>query len=206
MLGDSFRPYNLEQTDTKFKYSLELGEGLRAGTVSRVSERSYTIQNKLRTNCFTDVPKTRFWIEWSQILIWFHRITKVCALQLCHPIALPLSRSLSLRRGGMLLHCVFFASAVAYKDIWVSIGYVQKHVVARALQAFAPARAPRISSASVIHPPFQQKMTSHDMCLSKRRTNCVPQKSSCRIHCPFVSIVKTDLDQTGYTIDFWWIF
>ena len=36
-----FLPYHLEQTDTKFKYSLELGEGLRAGTVSRVSERSY---------------------------------------------------------------------------------------------------------------------------------------------------------------------
>ena len=46
----------------------------------------------------------------------------------------------------------FLASAVAYKDIWVSIGYVQKHVVARALQAFALARAPRISNASVIHP------------------------------------------------------
>ena len=46
----------------------------------------------------------------------------------------------------------FFASAVAYKDIWVSIGYVQKHVVAHALQAFALARAPRISNASVIHP------------------------------------------------------
>ena len=28
------------RTDTKFKYSLEPGEGLRAGTVSRVSERS----------------------------------------------------------------------------------------------------------------------------------------------------------------------
>ena len=85
----------------------------------------------------------------------------------------------------------FFASAVAYKDIWVSIGYVQKHVVARALQAFALARAPRISNASVIHPPFQQKMTSHDMCLSKRRRIAyVPQKSSCRIHCPFVSMVK----------------
>ena len=36
-----FLPHRLEQKDTKFKYSLELGEGLRAGTVSRVSERSY---------------------------------------------------------------------------------------------------------------------------------------------------------------------
>ena len=45
----------------------------------------------------------------------------------------------------------FFASAVAYKDIWVSISYVQKHVVARALQAYALARAPRISNASVIN-------------------------------------------------------
>ena len=34
---------HLEQTDTKFKYSLELGEGLRAGTVSRESERSCNI-------------------------------------------------------------------------------------------------------------------------------------------------------------------
>ena len=34
-----FLPHRLEQTDTKFKYSLELGEGLRAGTLSRVSER-----------------------------------------------------------------------------------------------------------------------------------------------------------------------
>ena len=81
-------------------------------------------------------------------------------VQLCHPIALPLSRSLSLRRGGILLHCglfVFFASAVAYKDIWVSIGFVQKHVVARALQAFALERAPRISNASVIHPLSNKK-------------------------------------------------
>ena len=110
------------------------------------------------------MPKTKFWIEWSQILIWFHRITKEC-VQLCHPIALPLSRSLSLHRGGIR----FFASAVAYKDIWVSIGYVQKHVVARALQAFALARAPRISNASVIHPLSNKKWPSHDMCLSKRR-------------------------------------
>ena len=51
----------------------------------------------------------------------------------------------------------FFASAVAYKDIWVSIGYVQKHVVARALQAFALARAPGISNASVIHPLSNKK-------------------------------------------------
>ena len=36
-----FLPHRLEQTDTKFKYSLELGEGLRAGTLSRVSERSH---------------------------------------------------------------------------------------------------------------------------------------------------------------------
>ena len=36
-----FLPYHLEQTDSKFKYSLEPGEGLRAGTVGRVSERSY---------------------------------------------------------------------------------------------------------------------------------------------------------------------
>ena len=50
-----------------------------------------------------------------------------------------------------------FASAVAYKDIWVSIGYVQKHVVARALQAFALVRAPRISNASVIHPLSNKK-------------------------------------------------
>ena len=63
----------------------------------------------------------------------------------------------------------FVASAVAYKDIWVSIGYDQKHVVARALQAFALARAPRISNASVIHPLSNKKMTSHDMCLSNRR-------------------------------------
>ena len=63
----------------------------------------------------------------------------------------------------------FFASAVAYKDIWVSIGYVQKHVVARSLHAFALARAPRISNASVIRPLSNKKMTSHDMCLSKRR-------------------------------------
>ena len=75
---------------------------------------------------------------------------------LSHPIALPLSRSLSLRRGGILLHCVF-SQAVAYKDIWVSIGYVQKHVVARALQAFALARAPQISNASVIHPLSNEK-------------------------------------------------
>ena len=51
----------------------------------------------------------------------------------------------------------FSASAVAYKDIGVSIGYVQKHVVARALQAFALARAPRISNASVIHPLSNEK-------------------------------------------------
>ena len=36
-----FLPYHLEQTDTKFKYSLEPGEGLCAATVSQVSERSY---------------------------------------------------------------------------------------------------------------------------------------------------------------------
>ena len=36
-----FLPYHFEQTDTKFKYSLEPGEGLCAGTVSRGSERSY---------------------------------------------------------------------------------------------------------------------------------------------------------------------
>ena len=66
-------------------------------------------------------------------------------VQLCHPIALPLSRSLSLRRGGILLHCVFFSQALLLiKDIWVSIGYVQKHVAARALQTFALARARRI--------------------------------------------------------------
>ena len=35
-----FLPYHLEQTHTKFKYSLEPGEGLVQGTVSRVSERS----------------------------------------------------------------------------------------------------------------------------------------------------------------------
>ena len=34
-----FLSHHLEQTDTKFKYSLEHGEGLCAGTVSRVSER-----------------------------------------------------------------------------------------------------------------------------------------------------------------------
>ena len=32
----------LEQTDTKFKYSLELGEGLHASTESGVSERSHS--------------------------------------------------------------------------------------------------------------------------------------------------------------------
>ena len=106
----------------------------------------YTIQNKLRTNCSQTCQTQSFELN---------QITKVC-VQLCHPIALPLSRSLSLSRGGILLHCVFFASAVAYKDIWVSIGYVQKHVVARASQAFALARAPRISNASVIH-PFSNK-------------------------------------------------
>ena len=36
-----FLPHRLEQTDTEFKYSLELGEGFRAGTVSRVSGRSH---------------------------------------------------------------------------------------------------------------------------------------------------------------------
>ena len=35
-----FLPHRLEQTDTKIKYSLEIGGGLRAGTVNRVSERS----------------------------------------------------------------------------------------------------------------------------------------------------------------------
>ena len=69
----------------------------------------------------------------------------------------------------------FFASAVAYKDIWVSIGYVQKHVVARALQAFALARAPRISNASVIRPLSKKKKKKKKKkrqvmtCLSKRR-------------------------------------
>ena len=51
----------------------------------------------------------------------------------------------------------FFTSAVAYKDIWVSIGYAQKHVVARTLEAFAQARALRISNASVIHPLSNKK-------------------------------------------------
>ena len=40
----SFRtppPPKKKTTDTKFKYSLELGEGFRAGTVSRVSRRSH---------------------------------------------------------------------------------------------------------------------------------------------------------------------
>ena len=78
----------------------------------------------------------------------------------------------------------FFASDVAYKDIWVSIGYVQKHVVARA----ALARDPRISNASVIHPLSNKKWPSHDMCLSKRRR--IACHKSCRIHCPFVSMVK----------------
>ena len=36
-----FLPRRLEQTATKFKYSLELGEGFRAGTVSRLSGRSH---------------------------------------------------------------------------------------------------------------------------------------------------------------------
>ena len=40
MLVDSFQSASF-RTDTKFNYSLELGEDLRAGTVSRVSERSY---------------------------------------------------------------------------------------------------------------------------------------------------------------------
>ena len=80
----------------------------------------------------------------------------------------------------------FFASAVAYKDIWVSIGYVQKHVVARALQAFALAHAPRISNASVIHPLSNKKMTSHDMCLSKRRRIACHKRAVAA----FVSMVK----------------
>ena len=36
-----FFPCHLEQTDTKFKYSFEPGDGLHAGTVSRESEWSY---------------------------------------------------------------------------------------------------------------------------------------------------------------------
>ena len=46
----------------------------------------------------------------------------------------------------------------------MSIGYVQKHVVARALQAFALARAPRISNASVIH-PFSNKKWQVMICV-----------------------------------------
>ena len=84
----------------------------------------------------------------------------------------------------------FFASAVADKDIWVSIGYAQKHVVARALQAFALARAPRISNASVIHPLSNKKNDKSKHVFIKAQMNCVPQKGSCRIHCPFVSMVK----------------
>ena len=110
-------------------------------------------------------------------------------VQLCHPIALPLSRSPSLCRGGILLHCVFSQELLLIKDIWVSIGYVQKHVAAHALQTFALARARRISNASVIH-PLSNKMTSHGHVFIKAQTNCVPQKSSFRIHCPFVSMVK----------------
>ena len=108
---------------------------------------------------------------------------------MCHPIALPLSRSLGLRRGGILLHCVFSQELLLIKDIWVSIGYVQKHVAAHALQTFALARARRISNASVIH-PLSNIMASHGHVFIKAQTNCVLQKSSFRIHCLFVSMVK----------------
>ena len=109
----------------------------------------------------------------------------MCA-QLCHPIALPLSRSLSLRRGGILLHCVF-SQALLLKRHLREHRICPKACCSTCFTSFCSSTCSSNFKRFGNSPPFQQKMTSRDMCLSKRRRIAC---HSCRIHCPFVSMVK----------------
>ncbi|NIA10726.1 MAG: hypothetical protein GWP10_13615 [Nitrospiraceae bacterium] len=99
----------------------------------------------------------------------------------------------------------FVASTVAYKDIWVSIGYGQKPVSARALQVFASTRAPRISNASEIHPLSAQKKQ-----VMARVYQGAEELSATKFQLPHsLSICEygsIDLDYKGGTVYFWWIF
>ena len=83
----------------------------------------------------------------------------------------------------------FFASAAAYKDILGEHRLCPKACCSTCFTSFCSSTCSSNFKCFGNSPSFEQKLTSHDVFI-KAQTNCMPQKSSCRIHCPFVSMVK----------------
>ena len=112
-----------------------------------------------------------------------------------HPIALPLSRSLSLRRGGIVLHCVFSQALLLLKTFGEH-RLCPKACCSTCFTSFCSSTCSSNFKRFGNSPPFQKKKKKKKKkdksrhVFIKAQTNCVPQKSSCRIHCPFVSMVK----------------